>query len=154
MCVIVEISNRYVLCIRLIVIFLNISVYIGEILVNLQISSLYFRISPLYVVKSVKSLIFVFWYPLSNLCVQVSGCWLQERKGRDHYLFSETISYLLVTFVYIYIVHFNSNPVLWIVSLIWSFGFTFKSSIYWAILRFLQYFWGFHPCILWNLQNC
>ena len=47
------------------------------------------------------------WYPLFNLCVQVStGCWLQERRGRDHcidlwicVLFSETINHLLILFI-------------------------------------------------------
>ena len=92
-----EISNRY-MCIVWFT-FCGYLVYIGEILeilVNLQISLIFSQISPLYIVKSVKSLLFViylFWFPLSNLCVQVSGCWLQEKRGRDHYnlyLFCET----------------------------------------------------------------
>ena len=100
-------------------------------------------------------------YPLLNLCVQVNtGCRLQERRGRDHcidlcicILFSETINRLLITFIYI--VHLNSEFSYFDLFL-WS-GFlniAFKSSIYimksWAILGFLKYICGFHPCLLWN----
>ena len=63
------------------------------------------------------------WYPLLNLCVQVStGCRLQERRGRDHcidlcVLFSETINYLLIAFPFY----------IQFISLIWVSDFTFKS---------------------------
>ena len=64
--------------------FSEYSVYIGEILVNLRISLMYFQISSLYIVKSVKSLIFVILS--SSLCVQVnvvltSG---EKREGSLH----------------------------------------------------------------------
>ena len=79
------------------------------------------------------------WYPLSNLCVHVSGCWLQEKRGRDHYFVfvfcfcSETINYLLISFIYI--VHWIRNQ---FSSLICfsdlDFRILHKSSIYCEIL--------------------
>ena len=90
MCIISEISllfaisNRYIYTFRLS--FSEYSSIYRWNLVNLWISLVCFQISLLYIVKSMKSSIFVFWYPLLNLCVQVStGCQLQERRGRDHY---------------------------------------------------------------------
>ena len=84
------ISNRCVLCMVFIV-FVDILVCIGEILINLQ----YFLRFSLYILWNP-------WNPYylslsgilsSDLCIQVSGCWLQEKRGRDHcfvfvYLFS------------------------------------------------------------------
>ena len=96
------------------------------------------------------------WYPLLNLCVQVStGCRLQERRGRDHcidlsicILFSETINRLRITFIYI--VHLDSKFSFFDL----DFWILHKSSIYLmkslAICRFVQYFCGFHPWLLWN----
>ena len=109
MCIITQtslfsvISNRYVLCIRLSCMhFVCILVYIGEILVNLQISLVYFWISPLYIVKSMKSLIFVIFVlvsSLESLCTSQCSAGFRRGRGRDHYfvyLFSEAISHLLI----------------------------------------------------------
>ena len=43
----------------------------------------------------------------SNLCIQVSGCWLQEKRGRDLYFFVfvfwSKLIHLLISFITLYI---------------------------------------------------
>ena len=138
-------------------------VYISEILVNLWISLIFSQISPLYIVRSVKSLLFVIFVVVSSTLISVYksvGAGFRRREGGIHIcLVGNKLTHLLVTFVCILHCTFQFGIQFFdlrSVSLIWSFrNITFKSSIYlYKSFRFLECFWGFHPCILWNLRIC
>ena len=98
----------------------------------------------------------LFSSPLISVYKSV-GAGFRRREGGIHIL---CICFLKQFNSSAYFIHLHC-------SLIWSsrfslsdlsFGFTFINPQYlvksWAILRFIQYFGGFHPCILWNLRIC
>ena len=88
----------------------------------LDLTSVYCEIHEILIICHFSGILY------SNLCVQVSGCWLQERRERDHCIIFCICFLKQLVFIYLfhYIVHFNSDPVLWTgVS-----NTTFKSSIY------------------------
>ena len=107
------ISNRSVLCMVFLIVSVDILVCIGEILEFLGKSSIFFsNLTSIYCEICEILIICHFLVSSSNLCVQVSGCWLQERRVRDPYLcicFLETIGIicLFITF-YICLVFLNS----------------------------------------------
>ena len=106
MCVISIISNRSVLCIVFIV-FVDILVYIGEILEILGKSSDFFNIfsdlTSIYCEIHEILIICIFVF-LSLVCVQVGSDFRSQRGIIILYLFSETIG--IICFIH-YIVHLS-----------------------------------------------
>ena len=135
-------------------------VYISEILINLQ----YFLRFSLYILWNPWNPYYLFWFPLLISAYKSGGAgFRREREGSlfGIYLFVwlETINYLFVTFIYIYIVHLirNWNSVLRFVSLGWisDLNIYIINPQYICINPWISWiFWGFHPCILWNLRIC
>ena len=91
--------------------WLSFSEYSGIYWWNLRISLVYFWISPLYIVKSVKSLIFD-WFPLLNLCVQVNAV-LASGEKRKGSLFHICFLKQSVICLFIRIVHQFEIQFLW-----------------------------------------
>ena len=144
-------SNRFVLC-MVFIISVDILVYIGEILINLQ----YFLRFNLYILWNL-------WNPyylsfsgiLSLVCVQVGSDFRSQREGSVFvYLFSWNNWYYLP--IHSFMLHCPLIQI-WFFDLVcldFNPNITFKSSVYCKSSDFLQYFWGFHPWILLNLWIC
>ena len=156
-CSIFAISNQHIYILSVYLFILNILVYVSEILINLWISLVYLWISyTVYceICEILNICIICICFLLSGLCTSWFGLQESERGINSYlYLFCCETSYLSTYFIHLTLyIDSEFSSLIWI-----SIWILHKSSVYcksWAILGFLQYFWGFHPCILWNLRIC